>query len=63
VNEWFTPQDIIDRARLVLGEIDLDPASHIVAQQKIKARKWFSKEQDGLTKDWSGRVRLKSGGA
>jgi hypothetical protein len=57
-NEWFTPQEYIALARQVLGEIDLDPASHPLAQQTIRAAKFFTRENDGLKQKWAGRVWL-----
>jgi hypothetical protein len=57
-NEWFTPLDWVDRAREALGEIDLDPASHTVAQQTVRAKRFFTLADDGLAQDWFGRVWL-----
>ena len=57
-NEWFTPPEYVELARCVLGEIDLDPASHRVAQKTIQAESFFTSSQDGLAQDWSGRVWL-----
>jgi phage N-6-adenine-methyltransferase len=57
-NEWYTPQDYVEAARFVLGEIDLDPATHPIAQEWIKAKKFFTEEDDGLTQEWHGRVWL-----
>jgi phage N-6-adenine-methyltransferase len=56
--EWHTPKDIIDRARQVLGRIDLDPASNPQAQQTVKARKYFTKDNDALQQAWHGGVWL-----
>lgn len=36
-DQWFTPQDIINRATYVLQGIDFDPASSIAANKRIKA--------------------------
>lgn len=55
-NEWYTPSELIDAARLVMGEIDLDPASSKSANQTVQAKKYYSVSDSGLTKDWSGRV-------
>jgi len=41
-----------------MGGIDLDPASCHEAQEKIKARAYFTAQEDGLTKEWTGRVFL-----
>ena len=57
-NEWFTPQEHVERARRVLGEIDLDPASHVIAQSRVQAKAFFTEKDDGLTKDWAGRIWL-----
>lgn len=55
-NEWYTPERYLDLAREVLGEIDLDPASCAFANETVKARLFFSEDDDGLTKPWHGRV-------
>jgi phage N-6-adenine-methyltransferase len=57
-NEWYTPLKYIDMARRVLGEIDLDPASSYEAQKNIQAARFYTKETNGLTAEWHGRVWL-----
>lgn len=57
-NEWFTPESWIARARVAMGEIDLDPASHEIAQQTVKAKQFFTAADDGLSQPWFGRVWL-----
>ena len=56
--EWYTPSDVIDRVRAVLGDIDLDPASNPVANEVVKARRIYTKDDDGLVQDWHGKVFL-----
>jgi len=56
--EWYTPPAIIDRARRVLGSIDLDPASSDVAQRWINATEYYTADDDGKAQSWSGRVWL-----
>lgn len=57
-NEWYTPDEHIALARLVMGSIDLDPASSHVANQVVKAAQFFSLETNGLEKEWAGNVWL-----
>lgn len=57
-NEWYTPPEYISLARAVLGDIDVDPASSKLAQETVKARQYYDKEQDGLRQPWHGRVWL-----
>lgn len=57
-DEHYTPTNIISAAREVMGEIDLDPMSCKVANKTVGAEKFYSKENDGLTKPWAGRVWL-----
>lgn len=57
-NEWYTPNRYIDAARKVLGGVDLDPASCEEANRTVHAAKFYSKEDDGLARQWRGRVWL-----
>lgn len=55
-NEWYTPVNHLDLAREVLGGIDLDPASSEIANRTVRADKIFTIDDNGLEKDWHGRV-------
>ncbi len=55
-NEWYTPPEYAEAAREVLGEIDLDPASSAKANKTIRAAEYFTAKDDGLRKEWTGRV-------
>jgi phage N-6-adenine-methyltransferase len=57
-DEWFTPSKYVEIARSVLGEFDLDPASHDEAQKVVRARRYFTKADEGLAHEWHGRVWL-----
>ena len=56
--EWYTPPEYIEAARQVMGSIDLDPATSEVAQKNVKAKQYFTAEEDGLELDWAGNVWL-----
>lgn len=55
-NEWYTPADYIALAREVMGGIDTDPATSEIANRTVQAAQIFTAEDNGLTKQWSGRV-------
>jgi ParB family chromosome partitioning protein len=55
-NEWYTPAEHIEAAREVLGDIDLDPASSIIANKTVRAIKFLTIEDNGLEQEWHGRV-------
>ena len=57
-NEWYTPSLYIEAARKVLGCIDLDPASCALANETVKATRYFTKMDDGLAQAWSGKTWL-----
>lgn len=57
-SEWYTPERYIDAAREVMGDIDLDPASCVLAQETVRAGVFYTKEDDGLALPWFGRVWL-----
>jgi DNA N-6-adenine-methyltransferase (Dam). len=53
--DWYTPKEIIES----LGEFDLDPASCADAiKLNNAAKKYYTKEDDGLKQKWEGRVWL-----
>ena len=56
--EWYTPKRYIDATRKVLRSIDLDPATSKLAQTVVKAKTFYTAEDDGLSKQWHGRVWL-----
>ena len=56
-NEWYTPVEIIEAVRVVLGgSIDLDPASTPEANEVIRAKKIYTIEDNGLRWQWHGTV-------
>lgn len=57
-NEGYTPSEYIEMARRVMGSINLDPASCDYAQEVVKADKYFTEEDDGLSQDWIGNIWL-----
>ena len=56
--EHYTPEQYLVAAREVLGGIDLDPASNPEANRLVQANMFFSADDSGLDKLWTGRVWL-----
>lgn len=52
-DEWYTPQEIID----ALGKFDLDPCAPVVPLWPT-ATIMYNKNDNGLSKEWAGRVWL-----
>jgi hypothetical protein len=56
--EWYTPDSIIERVILILGEIDLDPCSNSKMAPNVPAVHHYTKKDDGLSRSWHGRVYM-----
>jgi DNA N-6-adenine-methyltransferase Dam len=41
-----------------MGAIDLDPASHVVAQRTVRATRFYTRHDGGLAQPWHGRIWL-----
>lgn len=54
--EYYTPVEIVEAARRVLGLIDLDPASSENANRTVRAVRFFTATEDGLKQEWHGRI-------
>ena len=54
--EWCTPSEIAEAAPTIMGGIDLDPASNDTAQENVKAATYYTAADDGLAREWFGRV-------
>ena len=48
-NEWSTPQKLFDRLNWIFN-FTLDPCA---TKENAKCQKYYTKEQDGLKKDWN----------
>lgn len=51
--EWYTPWDFFNEVSEEHGPFDLDPCC---TEENRKAKKFFTKETDGLAHPWFGRV-------
>lgn len=58
-DEWLTPMPVLAAATAVMGAIDLDPCAEVEKPpHNVPAARHFSKNMDGLTQLWRGRVFL-----
>lgn len=57
-DEWGTPEEWIVLARAFMRGIDTDPASNPAAQRIVRAKTFYTKQDDGLLHEWSGTVWL-----
>jgi len=53
--ECYTPDIILERVEGTMGCIDLDPCSN-PGRPNVRARKHFTREDDGLSREWHGKV-------
>ena len=62
--DYYTPDSLTAAARTVMGGIDLDPASCALANKGdhahagVRAAKYFTIAENGLTLQWNGRIWL-----
>lgn len=57
-DDFYTNEIIIEAARTAMGGIDLDPSSHAIANRTVKANRFYTKHDDGLSHQWGGNVWL-----
>ena len=57
--EHITNRDLVDSARMLMGSIDLDPASSKFANEYVGATEYYDPVKDGLNdQQWYGNVYL-----
>jgi len=55
--EWISNRDLVDSAHMLMGSIDLDPASSAFANKYVGAKKYYTPTDDGLNDaKWHGNV-------
>ena len=58
LQDYFTPPELVTAAAQAMGDIDLDAASHWVANRIHRIPDYFDANRSALTHDWHGRVWL-----
>ena len=51
-DELYSPAEYVDAAREAMGGIALDPASCAVANDVVRAERYYAKDDLGQTRDW-----------
>ena len=54
--EWYTPSEIVEMAREVMGSIDLDPFSSEEANHTVDADNIYTEKDNGIWHPWFGNV-------
>lgn len=55
-DEYGTPAVYVEAARMVLGSIELDPASNAYAANVVRAERFWTKADNALTRDWAAKT-------
>ena len=56
-DEWYSPENVVECVHnLFDGPPDLDPATSLKANELIKAKKIYTKDNPGIDKVWKGKV-------
>lgn len=58
VQDYFTPTELIDAARAAMGGVDLDAASHWLANRRHRIPDYFDINRSAFENRWYGRVWL-----
>lgn len=53
---WGTPTHIIEKARELLGGIDVDPGTSAAFNTLVQATQIYTEETNGLIHEWNGKV-------
>lgn len=56
--DFFTPPEIVDAARVAMGGVDLDAASHWAANKVHRVPEYFDVNKSAFENEWFGRVWL-----
>jgi hypothetical protein len=56
--EWLTPPEIVRCVLKLFSEIDIDPCSNSKADPHVPAKQHYTREDDGLSLPWHGRVYM-----